>query len=138
MAAGLAVLLVAGSALAAQYDIPVTEVSPVEITADNSVILRIDVSGDMGPRTVVKGDVPGINCGAERYKYTEGENRQCWVWVRRGKPINLSVLGMQGQYGAGWTVKWDGCDVREGGAGCYIAPPEKETRVRVQFSGTPQ
>lgn len=137
LAAGLMVASICGPA-AAQLNGNATEVSPVEIVNDNTVILRIDVSGDMGPRTVVKGDVPGINCGPDRYKYTEGENRQCWVWVRRGKPINLSALGMQGAYGAGWTVKWDGCEVREGGAGCYIAPPDKETHVRVQFSGTPQ
>ncbi|HYE45870.1 MAG TPA: hypothetical protein VEA44_08865 [Caulobacter sp.] len=127
----------AGAALASQYDIPATEVSPVEVVNDNTVILRIEVSGDMGPRTVVKGDVPGINCGPDRYKYTEGENRQCWVWVRRGKPINLAALGMKGEYGAGWTVEWEGCEVREGGAACYVAPPDKETHVRARFSGAP-
>ena len=133
-AAGLSALavLAANPAMA----VPATDVSEVEIRADNSVILRIDVSGDLGPKTVVWGDVAGINCGAESYKYTPGENRQCWVWVRRGHPIKLTAKGMRGRYGD-WTVRWEGCEVVDGGAGCLIAPPEKETHVTAHFAGAP-
>lgn len=129
----LAVAVAASGALAA----PVTDVSEVEIRNDNTVILRIEVSGDLGPKTVVWGDVAGVNCGADAYKYTVGENRQCWVWVRRGHPIRLTAKGMRGAYGD-WTVKWQGCEVVDGGAGCLIAPPEKETHVTAHFTGAPQ
>ena len=133
-AACLSALAVLGASAAVAA--PVTDVSEVEIRNDNSVILRVEISGDLGPRTVVWGDVAGINCGAETYQYTEHENRQCWVWVRRGQPIKLTAKGMRGAYGD-WTVKWQGCEVVDGGAGCLIAPPEKETRVTAHFTGAP-
>ncbi|MDO9336343.1 MAG: hypothetical protein EON95_06645 [Caulobacteraceae bacterium] len=134
-AAGLSVLAILGASpapAAAQ-----TEVSEVEIVNDNSVILRVEVTGALGPKTVVMGDVPGLNCGAEVYKYTDHEVRQCWVWVRRGFPIKLTAKGMRGPYGE-WTVKWQGCEVADGGAACRIAPPEKETQVAAHFTGTPE
>ncbi len=131
LGAGLAALI-AGPALAE------TEVSGIVVRADNTVILRVAVSGDMGPKTVVVGeDVVGINCGADAYRYTEHENRQCWVWLGRGKPVVLGVRGMQGAHGRDWSVAWTGCEVVQDGAGCRINPGN-ETIVRAHFSGTPQ
>jgi hypothetical protein len=128
---GLAALI-AGPALAQ------TDVSGVEIRADNSVILRVAVSGDMGPKTVVVSDgVVGVNCGPDAYKYTEHENRQCWVWVRRSRPVVLSTKGMKGAQGRDWSVAWTGCEVLDDGAACRINP-EKETNVSAMFKGVPQ
>jgi hypothetical protein len=131
-------LLWAGICLAAQQPDKGVELSSVEVIADNTVILRVAVSGDMGPKTVVVSDgVVGINCGPDAYKYTQHENRQCWVWVRRSKPVMLSTRGMNGAYGQDWSVAWTGCEVMNGGAACRINPRD-ETNVSATFKGQPQ
>ncbi|WGM38393.1 hypothetical protein [Caulobacter sp. NIBR1757] len=130
-AAAVLTALVAAPALAQ------TEVSEVLIRGDNTVILRINVSGDLGPRSVVvSDDVVGINCGPDAYKYTPHENRQCWVWVRKSKTALLSAKGMKGQFGKDWSVAWTGCEVLDGGRACRIVP-ENETIVGAVFTGEP-
>lgn len=130
-ASAILVGLIAGPALAQ------TEVSELQIRADNSVVLRVNVSGDMGPKTVVvSDDVVGINCGPEAYKWTPHENRQCWVWVRKSKTVLLSPRGMKGQFGKDWSVAWTGCEVLDGGRACRIVP-ENETTVGAVFTGEP-
>ena len=130
-AAAVLAALIAGPALAQ------TEVSEVLIRADNTVILRVNVSGDMGPKSVVvSDDVVGINCGPDAYKWTPHENRQCWVWVRRSKTVLLSARGMKGQQGKDWSVAWTGCEVLDGGRTCRIVP-ENETTVGAVFNGQP-
>lgn len=113
------------------------DLSAVEVRAINNVILRVNASGDMGPSTVVLGDVAGINCGPDQYKYTPHENRQCWVWVRRNSPVTLSVKGMKGRFGADWTVAWNGCQPTDGGAGCTIKSGE-DVEVSAIIAGTPE
>jgi hypothetical protein len=131
-AAALLAALISGPALAQ------TQVSEVQIRADNTVILRVNVSGAMGPKTVViSDDVVGINCGPDAYKWTEHENRQCWVWVRRSKTVLLGAKGMKGQFGKDWSVVWSGCEVVDGGKACRIVP-EDETTVGAVFTGQPQ
>lgn len=130
-AAALLTALVAGPVLAQ------TEVSEVVIRADDTVILRVNVSGDMGPKTVVRSDdVVGINCGPDAYKWTPHENRQCWVWVRKSKTVLLSAQGMKGRFGQDWSVAWSGCEVLDGGAACRIVPTD-ETTVGAVFRGQP-
>ncbi|MDB5469385.1 MAG: hypothetical protein JWR84_945 [Caulobacter sp.] len=133
--------ILAGATVAAVLACPAlaqTEVSEVQIRADNTVILRVNVSGDMGPKTVVvSDDVVGINCGPDAYKWTEHENRQCWVWVRKSKTVLLGAKGMKGQFGKDWSVAWSGCEVLDGGKACRIVP-ENETTVGAVFQGQPQ
>lgn len=124
------------SAVARAQDRPV-DLSEVEVRGVNTVILRVKVSGDLGPSTVVLGDVAGINCGPDKYLYTPHENRQCWVWVHRHDPVTLSARGMKGAFGADWKVAWSGCKVIDGGARCIIAPDE-DSEVSAVFSGTPE
>ncbi|MBI1406611.1 MAG: hypothetical protein GC145_10850 [Caulobacter sp.] len=124
------------SGLARAQDRPV-DLSEVEVRGINTVILRIKVSGDLGPASVVLGDVAGINCGAPQYLYTPHENRQCWVWVQRHSPVTLSIRGMKGAFGTDWKVAWNGCKVIDGGARCVIAPDE-DSEVSAVFSGTPE
>lgn len=130
-AAAVVAALTAGPALAQ------TEVSEVLIRADNTVILRVNVSGDLGPKSVVvSDDVVGINCGPDEYKWTPHENRQCWVWVRKSKTVLLSARGMRGRQGKDWSVAWSGCEVLDGGKACRIVP-ENETTVGAVFTGQP-
>ncbi|MBX3479855.1 MAG: hypothetical protein KF842_05610 [Caulobacter sp.] len=124
------------SASAWAQDRPV-DLSEVEVRGVNTVILRVKVSGDMGPGTVVLGDVAGINCGPAQYLYTPHENRQCWVWVQRHRPVTLSARGMKGAFGSDWSIAWSGCKVIDGGARCVIAPDE-DVEVGAVFSGTPE
>jgi hypothetical protein len=125
-------------ALAASPALAETEVSELQIVGDNTVILRVNVSGDLGPTSVVfSDDVVGINCGPEIYKYTPHENRQCWVWVRKSKTVLLGARGMKGQFGKDWSVAWTGCEVIDGGKGCRIVP-NVETNVGAVFTGQPE
>lgn len=125
------------TALVAAPTLAQTEVSEVLIRGDNTVILRVNVSGNLGPRSVVvSDDVVGINCGPDAYKYTPHENRQCWVWVRKSKTVLLSAKGMKGQFGKDWSVAWSGCEVLDGGKACRIVP-ENETIVGAVFTGKP-
>lgn len=129
--AALAALLLATPALAVE-----TTVSGIEIPApDNTVKLNVQVSGDVGPKTVVLSDRVGINCGGFDYQWTKGENRQCWLWVRRGRTVTLTARGMTGKVGVDWQIDWTGCEVLEGGA-CKVTP-EAETRVAAVFRGKP-
>ncbi len=130
-----AALLWSGAVSAAPAD---NELSGVEVVADNTVVLRVAVSGDLGPKSVVVSDgVAGINCGPDAYKYTPHENRQCWVWVRRSEPVMLTAKGMIGAFGADWSVAWSGCQVLSDGAACRIDPRD-ETNVSAVFKGRPQ
>lgn len=130
--AALLAALVASPALAE------TEVSELQIVGDNTVILRVNVSGDLGERTVVfSDDVVGINCGPDVYKYTPHENRQCWVWVRKSKTVLLGAKGMKGEFGKDWSVTWTGCEVIDGGKACRIVP-KIETTVGAVFIGQPE
>lgn len=135
LAAGLLGLAVAGAASVGAAA-PVTIVDEVVVVNDNNVILRVEVSGDLGPRTVVVGDAPGLNCGGRAFRFNVGEMRQCWAWVPRRTRIRLTAKGMRGAYGD-WTVRWQGCEVVEGGAACLISPRSKETLVAAHFTGAP-
>ncbi len=132
-ASALAALLLATPALGAE-----TTVSEISIPApDNTVRLDVVVSGDTGPRSVVVSDRVGINCGPDRYRYAQGENRQCWIWVRRSRPVMLSAKGMRGQFGKDWTVAWTGCEVIDNGARCRVVSDQDST-VTASLGGTPQ
>ena len=115
-----------------------TEVSEVQIWADNTVFLRIDVSGDAGPKTVVVStDVVGLNCGPDAYKWTPHENRQCWAWVQKNKTVRLGARGMNGAFGKDWSVTWTGCEVLDDGKACRIVLRDEAT-VGAVFKGQPQ
>lgn len=133
IAAPIVALLFSTPALAVE-----TTVAEVIVAApDNTVRLDVVISGDTGPRTVIVSDRPGINCGPDQYKYTQGENRQCWVWVRRSRPVLLSAKGMKGQFGQDWNIDWTGCDVQDGGARCRVLSEEDNT-VTAHLRGVPQ
>lgn len=126
-----AVLALISAAPAVAAD-PVTEVSGVDVVADLNVRLLVDVSGDMQPDTVVVSDLVGVNCGADAYKYTPHEVRQCWVWVRRRKPVVLTARA-SGEYGRDWNVRWSGCQVSGDGRSCTTAITS-ETQIAANFT----
>lgn len=132
VASALAAVLISAPALAAE-----TVVSGIDIPApDNTVKLIVEVSGDVGPKTVVVSDRVGLNCGGFSYQWTKGENRQCWLWVRRGRTITLTARGMKGQPGADWQVSWQGCEVLDNGSACRLTL-EAPITVSAVFSGKP-
>lgn len=132
----LAIASASAAPALAQSAAPV-DLSAVEVRAINNVIVRVNASGDMGPSTVVWGDVAGINCGPDQYKYTPHQNRQCWVWVRRNSPVKLTIKGMKGSFGADWKVAWGGCQVVDNGAACTLKPGE-DAEVSAVITGTPE
>lgn len=123
--------LFAGPALA--QDRPV-DVSSVEVTADTSVRLSVVVAGDVEARTTIVSAPLGLTCGGADFQYTPKENRQCWLWVRRNRPVLLAAQG-QGRYGVDWTVRWVGCEPIENGSVCRVSPTG-ETEVAAIVSRT--
>lgn len=117
---------------------PVTDLSELEIRALDTVKVTVEVSGDLGPRTVVVSDVPGINCGAFAYRYSQGENRQCWLWASRGHPLTLTARGMKGRAGMDWRVQWQGCEPSPDGSQCSVTPRKQGAQISAVFSGSPQ
>lgn len=120
-----------GGALAAQVTVP-TDVDGVTVVATADVRLTMAVGGDMAADVVVTSAPIGLNCGAAMFQYTPKENRQCWLWVRRNRPVVLTAQSL-GRYGVDWTVQWVGCEPLGNGAACRVSPGA-ELEVAAIFS----
>lgn len=123
---GCATLCLPGTALAqsAAASTRATEVDGVTIVATAEVRLTVAVGGDMAPDVVVTSAPIGLNCGAALFQYTPKENRQCWLWVRRNRPVVLTAQSL-GRYGVDWGVQWVGCEPLANGAACRVSPKEE-------------
>jgi len=123
LAAVLGGILVLCAAPALAQDRPV-DVSSVEVTADVNVRLSVVLGGDVAPDVVVVSAPLGLTCGGAAFQYTPKENRQCWLWVRRNRPVLLSAQGT-GRYGIDWKVRWVGCEPIDNGPVCRVTPGEE-------------
>lgn len=130
-AAGLALALHASGALAAPIASDATLVDELTVTAASEVRLTVALGGDVGPKVIVTSAPAGLNCGGSQFRYTLGENRQCWIWVKRNQPVMLTAQGLGG-FGVDWTVEWVGCEPAAGGAVCQLTPAT-ETQVAAVF-----
>lgn len=131
----LALVLSGAPGLAAAPVAPdVTQVDSITVTAGADVRLTVAVAGDVGPDVVVTSAPIGLNCGGALFQYTPRENRQCWLWVRRNRPVVLAAQGL-GRFGVDWSVQWVGCEPLANGAACQ-ATPAAETEVTAIFSRT--
>lgn len=131
---GCATLLLSGTAFAQSgaATTRATEVDGVTIVANADVRLTMAVGGDMAPDVVVTSAPIGLNCGAAMFQYTPKENRQCWLWVRRNRPVVLTAQSL-GRYGVDWKVEWVGCEPLANGAACQVSP-RNEMEVAAVFS----
>jgi len=125
----------AGSALAAQAAIP-TDVDAVVVTAAAEVRLSVAAGGDMDDATFVTSAPVGLGCGGWLYRHSKDPSRQCWLWVRRNKPVMLTAQA-PGRFGSDWTVEWAGCTPVAGGAACELSPGE-DAQVAAVFKRTGQ
>lgn len=134
LAAGLgaALCLTSGAALAAPQ-LPPTEVDSLTVFASLDVRLTVAIGGDVSVDQIVSSAPVGIRCGGAMFQYTNLENRQCWLWVRRNQPVILTAQG-KGVYGRDWTVVWSGCEPVAGGPACTLTPAG-EAVVAAVFSG---
>lgn len=134
LAAGLgaALCLTSGAALAAPQ-LPPTEVDSLTVFASLDVRLTVAIGGDVSVDQIVSSAPVGIRCGGAMFQYTNLENRQCWLWVRRNQPVILTAQG-KGVYGRDWTVVWSGCEPVAGGPACTLTP-SGEAVVAAVFSG---
>lgn len=123
----------AGSALAAQTTAP-TDLPPVTITASAEVRLSVAAGGDLDDDTFVTSAPVGVACGGWMYRHSQNPDRQCWLWVRRNKPVMLSAQA-PGRFGVDWTVEWAGCTPVAGGGACELTPGD-DAQVAAVFRRT--
>lgn len=128
----LALAVMSTSALAATAAEPV-DVDSLTVFASPDVRVTVAIGGDVSVDQVVSSAPVGVRCGGAMFQYTNVENRQCWLWVRRNQPVILTAQG-KGVYGRDWSVAWSGCEPVAGGPACTLTP-SGEAVVAAVFSG---
>lgn len=128
----LALSVMSTSALAATAAEPV-DVDSLTVFASTDVRVTVAIGGDVSVDQVVSSAPVGVRCGGAMFQYTNVENRQCWLWVRRNQPVILTAQG-KGVYGRDWSVVWSGCEPVAGGPACTLTP-SGEAVVAAVFSG---
>lgn len=128
----LALSVMSTSALAATAAEP-TDVDSLTVFASTDVRVTVAIGGDISVDQVVSSAPVGVRCGGAMFQYTNVENRQCWLWVRRNQPVILTAQG-KGVYGRDWSVVWSGCEPVAGGPACTLTP-SGEAVVAAVFSG---
>ena len=131
---GAALCLLSGTALAAPAQ--PTDVDGLTVIASADVRLTVALGGDVTAEQVVTSAPVGIRCGGALFQYTNVENRQCWLWVRRNQPVILTAQG-SGVYGRDWTVVWSGCEPVAGGPACTLTPKQEAVVAPVFSRPTP-
>lgn len=132
LSAGFATLLLSGAALAQSAPPRPTDVDAVTVLASPDVRLTVAVGGDMAAETFVTSAPVGLNCGGASSRYDHKANHQCWLWVRRNRPVMLTAQA-SGRFGADWSVQWVGCEPVANGAACQLSPKE-EAQVAAVFT----
>lgn len=128
----LALSVMSTSALAATAAEPV-DVDSLTVFASTDVRVTVAIGGDVSVDQVVSSAPVGVRCGGAMFQYTNVENRQCWLWVRRNQPVILTAQG-KGVYGRDWSVVWSGCEPVGGGPACTLTP-SSEAVVAAVFGG---